>query len=264
MTVKSKNIRYPIHDDFPQSIDTIHKIKNCSFIAGVNAVRQKTCGYGLGTRSGETIIFDNCYIEPNMTYHNNTGFTKSSLVTMNNCEISEVFNLWDFDCEVPCYLELNNIKCPQLNHSYNGTHEQTINISGIGSYPDIVTCSSDVKYFLGNCVKKQIHYGALSGKCMVDYYASNDPKFRTAATGTNGLLGIMLEDVGGDKIGIIQTNGYISANKLGATDMSSWTVGTLLKPNTNTAYLEPTTDISLAVAKVVFEIDSVKYIKLLF
>ena len=74
--------------------------------------------------------------------------------------------------------------------------------------------------------------------------------------------GILLEDVEADGYGYVQLNGNISSTMLGETDTSDWVLGDLLKPNENTYLLEKTTDLRLAVARVLFIIDSVAYIKL--
>ena len=265
LTVTSTNIRYPIHDDFAVSANTVHRLINCSFIAGANASGAKTNGYGLGTRSGETLIFDNCYIAPYMIYHNNTGFTQSSSVTLNNCEIGEKLNLWDFACEVQCYLHLNNVKCPALQHDYNGTHAQTIMIDGIGEGPDFIICSSDVLYNTGDCVKKMVHWGGSAGQLVTDYYANNTIKYNTVAVGNNGIKisGILLEDVANDKIGVVQKSGYISANKLGETNTTEWAALDLLKFDTTTYRLAKTDNANDAIAMVAAVIDGVAYIRLM-
>lgn len=265
ITIKSKYIRYPIHDDFAASANTVHEMKNCSFIAGIDPVNAKTNGYGLGTRSGETVIFDDCYIEPYMIYHNNVGFSAPSNVVMNNCEVLEQIGLWDFACEVNCYLRMNNVKCPRLVHTYNGTHSQTIQIEGTGESPDFIVCESSVKYNTGNCKEMQVHWGGTAGKAVMDWYADNTVNFKCCTT-TNiksRMIGILLEDVSSsDGLGIVQRSGYISANKLGETDTTGWAAGDLLTIDSTTRLLKKTTTESEMVAYVALVISSIPYIKL--
>ena len=61
--------------------------------------------------------------------------------------------------------------------------------------------------------------------------------------------------------GIIQCSGYISANKLGNTDITNWQTGTMLTVGSN-RYLTPTLDKSECIAYVAIIIDNVMYIKL--
>lgn len=267
LTIKSKNIRYPIHDDFKQSVNTIHKLINCNFIAGPNATGSngyKTNGYGLGSRSGETIIFNNCYIEPYMIYHNNTGFDVGSSVIMNNCEVSEKINVWDANCPVQCKFELNNVKCGCLTHTYDTSHNnQTIEIIGTGSSPDFIYAQSNTIYNLGNCRKVQVHWGGNQGMLVCSHYGDNNIKFGTVRTTdkSNTAIGILLNDTAEDDFGIIQCSGYISANKLGNTDITNWQTGTMLTVGNN-CYLTPTLDKSECIAYVAIIIDNVMYIKL--
>ena len=263
ITVTMENIRYPIHDDFPQNINCTHRLINCHFCAGLNPDGQKTSGFGLGSNSGQLVVMDNCINEPSMIYHNNVNFTSPSAVIMNNCEVTDTLNLWDFNCEVKCYLQLNSCKIQVLAHGYNGTHAPTIMVSGRGCDPLFVKGDANFIYTGQNTKKLKIHYGAKTGS-VVTYFSGLDGQdtFDVMSPSNKNCDGILLEDVEADGYGYVQLNGNISSTMLGETDTSDWVLGDLLKPNENTYLLEKTTDLRLAVARVLFIIDSVAYIKL--
>ena len=264
ITVTMENIRYPIHDDFPQNANCTHTLINCNFYAGLNPDGQKTSGYGLGTNSGQLVVMDNCISSPLMIYHNNVGFTAPSTVIMNNCEVPDTLNLWDFNCEVKCHLQLNSCKIQVLAHGYNGVHAPTIMAYGRGCDPLFVKGDANFIYIGQNTKKVKIHYGAKAGS-VVTHFSGLDGQytFDVMTPSNKNCDGILLEDVEPDGYGYIQLNGNVSSSMLGETNTSSWSIGDLLKPNDSTYLLEKTTDSALAVARVLFVIDNVVYIKLL-
>lgn len=264
ITVTMENIRYPIHDDFHQNINCIHKLINCNFCAGLNPDGQETSGYGLGTNSGQLVVMDNCISQPLMIYHNNVGFTSPSVVIMNNCEVTGTLNLWDFNCEVKCHLQLNACKIQVLAHGYNGVHAPTIIASGRGCDPLFVKGDANFIYIGQNTKKVKIHYGAKAGS-VVTHFSGLDGQntFDVMSPSNKNCDGILLEDVEADGHGYVQLNGNISSSMLGETDTSNWAIGDLLKPNENSYLLEKTTDSTLAVARVLFVVDNVAYVKIL-
>jgi hypothetical protein len=96
LTVESVNIRYPIHDDFGANKDKVHDIVNCVFNNITPLSQAATSGYGLGTRSGSVVNIKDSVIIPDMIYHDNTSFTRKSIVNMYSSYVSNILSIWSF------------------------------------------------------------------------------------------------------------------------------------------------------------------------
>lgn len=261
LTVTSRNIRYPIHDDFGNNKNTVRNVKNCRFINYAGADGLEGQAYGLGTNSGQILNFENCYFEPNFIYHNNANFENKSIVNMYNCAIIKSLNLWDFNSGVMNELNLYSTNYGRINYDFNGNHGQNIMIYGYCNSHNMIIVPPGVIYNLDECERKKIHYGASKGKCMK--MSSVHGTFETveATNDYKSVFGILLQDTTEDDYGIVQTDGYISTNTIGI-DVSTLTVGTLFTCSIDCSLIT-TDEPSKAIAKLVFVLDGVGYIKLI-
>lgn len=89
-TVIAKNCRYPIHNDNAHN-DSIQFLKNCKLVHYGNYGDASNVSswnpYGLGTKSGSSIIVEDTILS-NTSVHNNVNFTNPSLVKYVNCNIT--------------------------------------------------------------------------------------------------------------------------------------------------------------------------------
>lgn len=89
-TVIAKNCRYPIHNDNAPN-DSIQYLKNCKLVHYGNYGDASNVSswnpYGLGTKSGSSIIVEDTILS-NTSVHNNVNFTNPSLVKYVNCNIT--------------------------------------------------------------------------------------------------------------------------------------------------------------------------------
>lgn len=129
LTVTSKYIRYPVHDDFQDNVNSEHTIINCNFINYANSDNNgQNAAYGLGTNSGATVNFENCNFEGNLVYHNNIGFKKASVVNLKNSNINGKISLWHFDSSVNNLLNIDNSQYDEISHTYNEIDKDTIEV----------------------------------------------------------------------------------------------------------------------------------------
>ena len=247
--------------DFGNNKNTVRNVKNCRFINYAGADGLEGQAYGLGTNSGQILNFENCYFEPNFIYHNNANFENKSIVNMYNCAIIKSLNLWDFNSGVMNELNLYSTNYGRINYDFNGNHGQNIMIYGYCNSHKMIIVPPEVIYNLDECERKKIHYGAAKGECMK--MSSVHGTFETveATNDYKSVFGILLQDTTEDDYGIVQTDGYISTNTIGI-DVSTLTVGTLFTCSIDGSLIT-TDEPSKAIAKLVFVLDGVGYIKLI-
>lgn len=87
LTVKSKNMRYSIHDDFSYSSDKpkIRQLGNCVIYAeGTTSWNIGNVSYGAGTDGNKIFIFDDCDLGDTVLIHTDVG-QYSNMVIMHHC-----------------------------------------------------------------------------------------------------------------------------------------------------------------------------------
>lgn len=245
ITVTSKYIRYPIHDDFSTAVDSIHNMINCNFINILNSAGTgRNNAYGLGLRSGENVNINNCYIEPIMICHSNVNFSKDSYLEINDSEITETLNLEDYNSTKNVYVKINNSKIGFISYALNGEHDQYLILSGNNYYNIPVNASKAFSYSMGNIKKVKCTSSISTGDC-VKYSNRN-----TVEKTTDILDGIAITDSYNNELLIIE-KGYICNTKL---ELENITAGDMLKVNSSSK-LEKTENKNESVAYVDF-IDS--------
>lgn len=99
LTVRAKNMRYAVHDDFSYSSDNpkIRRVENCNFYAeATTSWNIGNVSYGAGTDGNKVFLFDDCDFNDTILIHTDYG-NKSNLVVMNHCKAFQ-FLCKDFDC----------------------------------------------------------------------------------------------------------------------------------------------------------------------
>lgn len=101
-TVKAKNIKYAVHDDFGSTNDSLifNKVKfiheGCMNYYNYWLPTIKTyywCSYGNGMSSGRVINFNECVFDGQAGFHTNKNFPIKTKLTFNNCRfISRNYN----------------------------------------------------------------------------------------------------------------------------------------------------------------------------
>ena len=255
VTITSKYIRYPVHDDFSKSVDSIHNFINCNFINILNSAGSgRNNAYGLGLRSGETVNLKNCYIEPLMICHSNASFSHDAFLNIDNSEITEVLNLEDYNSITNVYVNINNSKIGFISYSMNGDHNQFLKLSGNNYYDVPINSPKSFVYTFGNVKKVKCNSSILIGEC-VKYTSRN-----IVAKSTDIFNGIAISNSLNNEV-IILESGYICNTKLELESVSS---GDLLKINSSSV-LEVTQNKNEAVAFVNFtdSTSSNKFIKII-
>lgn len=87
LTVKSKNMRYGIHDDFSYSSDKpkIRRLENCVIYAeATTSWNIGNVSYGAGTDGNKIFIFDDCDLGDTVLIHTDVG-QYSNMVIMHHC-----------------------------------------------------------------------------------------------------------------------------------------------------------------------------------
>ena len=255
LTVTSKYIRYPIHDDFGVNKDKKHIIKNCKFIHIANSDNNGQNGaYGLGTNSGSIVECEDCYFEPTFGYHNNANFEKPSVVTLKNCEVTKHISLWDFNtCGVECILNLINTKYCYIFHSFNGSSKTPyIKINGVGNSQSPISCDNSVKYNLDETMK-MINTGTTISKGNLVKRVGLNSISKLTSNDTN-VYGIALEDISQNSIGRVQYKGYINSNFINI----SVNVGDYIGVKNG----ELVVNDGIKIGIVEFEYNNIKFIKL--
>lgn len=257
VTVTSENIRYTIHDDFSANVDATHIIKNCVLnnIASTNGI-SRSDAYGLGTKSGETIIIEDCILTPNLGYHNNVGFTKPDSVRLINTRVTDIIGLNDTDSDVTGTLELFNSQCGAITHNILST-EPHIKIVGVGeSYTPI---DSSYAYETGDVIIRACNAYTEVGKAMKRVSGYELSQVQNTSS-KNGFIGICIKK--DNNMAWVQTHGYISSALLGTTDTSAWQIGDYLGIGSG-GYLAVTSNATDAVAVVEFSYNSNYFIRLI-
>lgn len=259
LTVKSNYLRYAIHDDFNANENKIHTIKNCNIINELSL--EGVAGgvaYGMGTKSGFYIEFDDCLIYPILSFHNNINFTKSYEVNLNNCKIPHYISINDGNSSVDGYLTINNTITSYIKYTLgNGLTKQYTQIRGNAVLEcPIVSNTNLIKYELGHVQEYKLNDNvSFFGKC-VSRYTLNYCK-RADYKNFDGIY--VFNDNG---IKYVQSKGYIQTNMLGDTPMSDWTDGDYLTVGSD-GYLTKTTDFNTAVAIVTVLDSNNMFIKLI-
>ena len=255
LTITSKYIRYPVHDDFAENENSSHIINNCR-IESILATNGLVPGvsYGLGTKSGSYLEMNSCNIIPTLGYHNNASFTKAYDVVLNNCHISKNIAINDTNSSVHGYLTLNNTYSSYINYTLGaGLNEQYTEIRGNGVFNEpIISNYQNIKYHFNNIV--EILTSNQIGQCLVRYTLTNYKQ-------TSGKILSGIYVFNDNNIKYLQTSGYIPVSKLGTTNYSNWADDDYLKIGDD-GYLTKTTNLDDAIAYVL-TLNSVKYIKLL-
>lgn len=257
VTVTSENIRYTIHDDFSANVDATHIIKNCVLnnIVSTNGT-SRSDAYGLGTKSGETVIIEDCILTPNLGYHNNVGFTKPDSVRLINTMVTDIIGLNDTDSDVTGTLELFNSQCGAITHNILSS-EPHIKIVGVGeSYTPI---DSSYAYETGDVIIRACNIYTEVGKAMKRVSGYELSQVQNTSS-KNGFIGICIKK--DNNMAWVQTHGYISSALLGTTDISAWQIGDYLGIGSG-GYLAVVTDIAQAVAVVEFSYNNNYFIRLL-
>ena len=269
LTITSRNIRYPIHDDFAESVNATRIYKNCRIINYINQSGNQSNAIGLGTRGGDNVIVEDCYLEPMFYVHNNVNHATGAMVRLINCDVTGTIGVGDSNSGSQCRLELINTNYNVLSHSKNQEH-QYFDIYGRGNAHGFVKCSSDTYYYLDEITLKRLIWGGQKGQCVqlagkTDVYNLSANSFLHAHSCKESkcFYGILLDTANAIANLRVQHSGYIAANQLGNTDYSAWEKGDYLAPNAQTALLEVTNDVNNAVARVVIIVDDIPYIKII-
>ena len=254
LTVTSKYLRYAIHDDFPENVDSTHIVKNCRILNIRNRADDgRGTAYGMGSRSGFLLNMEDCVIEPDMVYHNNTSFSKADEINVINTKILGLMILNDANSTQHGTLNMVNSTCQGIAYANDG-NAQCIFINGVGEadYPVFDLAATVVK--LGNTDLYQSATALSAGHCV------NRTGLRSVEKSTDEFFGVVIgtDDNGGY---LVQKSGYVNSNKLGSTNTTGWEAGTLLKVGSD-SYLTTAGSGDKAVAVVEFVENNVFYVKL--
>ena len=87
LTIKAKNLRYCVHDDFEFSKRYTRIVRNCIFVPiGMVMSYNPATSYGSGIRiAGVDALFENCDFGYAFGMHTKTGMTGCSTVVFNHC-----------------------------------------------------------------------------------------------------------------------------------------------------------------------------------
>ena len=259
LTITSRYIRYTVHDDFTDNANCLHKIKNCNIVSYLasNGV-SRGIGYGVGSKSGQSIIVEDSVIDYDLGYHNNSGFTSKYSMILNNCKIVGHLAINDTNSTVKGELLLNNTNCSYITYDLGvGLSQQYTYIKGNTEFNNPIYSNFNGIIYEFNNIKHGIvnPSNAVIGKCLRRYTLNDYGQ----ASNLN-FDGIYLNEK--DGVHYIQSSGYIQTSLLGSTDTSTWAIGDLLKID-NSGILVKTVNNDEAIAIVSMSKDSDLFIKIL-
>ena len=260
MTIKAKNIRYAIHDDYvtmTNRISDAHTYKNLK-LYGIDLTTGEIT-FGAGGGGVRKLIVSDCDFNGTFLVHNSTNNSVSYQVYLENCSATK-FSFPDYDAVVPTYVYLRNCKAMIIQEGMIGEtiHNQSLFIEGEGTCGAFVSCPAGYVYNTGDCrriIASQIPPGYAVKAVRVGYHASYS--HISIATDINSIYGISLGNDGSDTI--IQISGYINSNTLG---LSGLAIGDYLTIDSEGTVISGGTA-SNSIAKVVFvDENGVAYAKL--
>ena len=216
LTITSKYIRYPIHDDFKGSANKTTNIINCNLINYANNHNNgQNHAYGMGTNSGKITNLENCYLNPNFYEHTNHSFTKPSITTLKNSRCERSIDCSDMGSGVKDKVYIYGCNTPVIRYDWYNNNIQIVCL-------DIV-CDNNIPYFnatecniitgdvitIRNNTANTITKGSLIQRNgWIDYkLLDNDLLF----------LGVVLEDIAVGEYGKVQIKNEFNATLLGIT-----------------------------------------------
>lgn len=156
VTVTATNLRYCVHDDFPQTRDYFtRKVKNCKFriVGATSGTQQKT--WGEGSRQGKTTILEDCDFGTCMLWHsdNQGSATRACKLIVKNCTaMLALINCKNHSTLHQVYLYNNNFAL--ISHSFTdgSTSDRQMQVTGTGKGA-MTNAPSDWNYVNGDIVR---------------------------------------------------------------------------------------------------------------
>lgn len=250
LTITSRNIRYPIHDDFDTNLSKVHEIINCyieSFFPYYWGGAWHGIGYG--AQKFKKLYVEGCEVYPSIMCHNGNQAGGSEIIIKDTKTKLLALN---------AYADMDMDRYQLYNVSYNrlllsGANVNSFNIVSTHNSRGVIDCRIQDNYVTEEVQK----FSMAIITANVGQAAYVDTNFNLASTGT--FYGIHIADTSNGNA-LVQTCGIISENKLGGIDTTTWAIGDELSVGSNGKLEKSST---APVAKVKYVIDSVKYIELL-
>ena len=266
LTITANNIRYVIHDDFSENVNTIHKLKDCILKTYSTCFKIYT-SYGIGLKSGQNVIADNCYFSHNFSFHDGRGTTyvKPSMVKLNNCTVGKLVVIDDYGMS-----DLGN-SCEMIGCNYGGIlHQydtsyttQGFSINCVGNSMSPIIAAKNVVYQSNEVVEYDAGDTIVCGMAVQLSDRTADSAWEEwvvePCIDKNKMIGIALQDgtagTNNNRNPIkIQKFGFIDARKL---EISSPVLGNYYKIG-NDSMLTLTANESEAVAECVGTYKTIK------
>ena len=259
LTVKGKDIRYAIHDDFAFSSTSpkIRRLENCAFY-----VETSTSGgvgntsYGAGTDGRKVFLFDDCDFGDLVHIHTNTNSTPN-LVIMKNCK-GYGLTATDFAATADSHYYVYDSAFNWIEvDKGTGWTQQHIFIHG--TTKDAAVCGwSGMEYETGDCQRIQHPYNISSAPLAVAMRTSSRYHVQPATSADN-TIGVCFAYNSTEDYAIVQYRGWMCAELLG---FNSPSIGQYLTVGSNGS-LSLSSSSTGAIGKVVYaDYSGFHYIKL--
>ena len=211
--IEAENIRYAVHDDYPNNANAYHCFKNCEIVSinGTNGA-----AYGAGSRTGQVTDIIGCTITPHLVWHTGSeGYYRKSVFNIEDTIINGYILIQDYDNGGKlCELSLKNVKYTSLNYELKGSHAQQISVNGLNNAISPIKYNSSAFVFNTDEVKNCLaDVDITSGKAV----KLTGPHSVAIAENSNVFYGIALESAKTGEFVKVQTNGYVNTLKCGIT-----------------------------------------------
>ena len=211
--IEAENIRYAVHDDYPNNANAYHCFKNCEIVSinGTNGA-----AYGAGSRTGQVTDIIGCTITPHLVWHTGSeGYYRKSVFNIEDTIINGYILIQDYDNGGKlCELSLKNVKYTSLNYELKGSHAQQISVNGLNNAISPIKYNSSAFVFNTDEVKNCLaDVDITSGKAV----KLTGPHSVAIAENSNVFYGIALESAKTGEFVKVQTNGYVNTLRCGIT-----------------------------------------------
>ena len=224
LTIKAKNIRYCIHDDFGTTKHCTRIVKNCVFVPLGNLAYHPATTYGAGIRNpGMTGLFEDCDFGFSWGMHTRQLMTGGSNLVLRNCsglaarigdnayESDTVNHLYVFD---DCNFQMIQI----TRQSATTPH---VEVAGTNNFNTMMISPDEDCPQIYNLIKTEasnLPVGTVVNVGIGEITATSNGIHAVKAANIESALGVIVfKDSVYD---YIQSNGYIQGKRLGISSLS--------------------------------------------
>lgn len=246
LTVRSKNIRYSVHDDtgFQSAGKKIRVIENCRFFADfTTSGGYGNISYGAGTDGNKVFVFRDCDFGDLVHIHTNAG-SKSNIVIMENCR-GFGFTANDYASSVDNYYYVNNSVFNWINTG-KATGWTTQHIVWRGNIKGAMVGGWEgMRYEFGDCMRYQ-HSPVTNYPRAVAMETTGRYRLKTTSS-ADSVIGVLLFYDSTNDYAVVQHGGWLCAEIIG---LANPTVGQYLVVGSGGALTLESSDTN-AIGKVV-------------